>query len=130
MRSEEKEYFPDQPPQIHSIVPLSEPIHVRILHEGLDARLSNTALMQVTETLGRRVMIKFCPEVYVNYRGQWRYKHMREVNIMVSCASAAEARAVISALQGFCAALEGKHLVSSAQSAPDSRDNTDKSADK
>ena len=85
------------------------------MHDMQDeTRAENRAVMGVSEILGRRVRVRFQPEIWVKWGGKrWNYRRARQCAVTVSCPSPEQAELVMQAILAFAKSLGGKWLTES-----------------
>ena len=75
-----------------------------------DARVQNRAIMECSEMMGRRVRIRFQPEIWVKWRGKWGYRRARQCGVILSCPDPDQAELGSNVILKFAESLNGKWL--------------------
>ena len=89
------------------------PIAVEVGEVQEHNRAVNRAVMNTCETLGRRVRIRFQPEVWTKWNGKWAYRRVRESGVTVSCPDTEQAERVTELITEVLKQVDGKVLVRS-----------------
>ena len=91
----------------------SAPISVEVHDVQDDARAQNHAVMEMCNTMGRRVRIRIQPEVWVKWGGKWNYKRARQRAVTLSCPSPEQAELLIDAIMETLRVFDGKFVAGS-----------------
>jgi hypothetical protein len=66
--------------------------------------------MNTCEILGRRVRIRFQPEVWTKWNGKWSYRRVRQSGVTVSCPNTQQAERLVDVVTAVLKSLDGKYL--------------------
>lgn len=83
---------------------------VRISPAHEPSRILNRGLMQVSCLRERRTKVRIDFEVIGSWSGQWGYKRLRQMSILLSSPNAEQAELFIDAIHEFARQLSGKWL--------------------
>lgn len=86
------------------------PIAVEVGEVQEHNRAVNRAVMTTCETLGRRVRIRFQPEIWTKWNGKWTYRRARESSVTVSCPDTEQAELVTELIAAVLTQVDGRFL--------------------